>query len=197
MILEALNKMGRLDLAVDRVEQRLPIELFAVVERTNQEVDLRHPAHLRNSENLYRNKGATILGNHDENAEVLRDLLYTLYSKFEAIAEGHRAMHEVIAGIVAREGLRKPGALLAGFKELWKLYQSEVYIRETYSSPVIKLTLNQMRSLLHDYLATDGNPLYSTKRMSDINANIFQRTQRDKTKVCMLLCMYVSLLNQL
>ncbi|MCJ1476807.1 Exocyst complex component 4 [Lambiella insularis] len=164
MILEALNKMGRLDLAVNRMEQRLPIELFAVVERTNQEVDLRHPAHLRENANLGRIKDIDLLGDHGEEAEVLRDLLFTLYSKFEAIAEGHRAVHEVIAGIVGREGLRKPESLLGGFKELWKLYQSE------------------MRSFLHDYLATDGNPLYSTKRMSDINANIFQRTQRDKTK---------------
>ncbi|MCJ1394198.1 Exocyst complex component 4 [Xylographa bjoerkii] len=164
MILEALNKMGRLDLAVDRMEQRLPIELFAVVERTSQEVDLRHPAHLRVSETQNRNKPLINLGNSGEQAEVLRDLLYTLYSKFEAIAEGHRAVHEVIAGVVAREGLRKSDSLLGGFKELWKLYQSE------------------MRSLLHDYLATDGNPLYNTKRVSTVNSNIFHRTQRDKTK---------------
>ena len=135
VILEALNKMGRLDLAVDRMEQRLPIELFAVVERTTQEVDLRHPAHLRVSGTQNGNKPAVNLGNSGEQAEVLRDLLYTLYSKFEAIAEGHRAVHEVIAGIVAREGLRKPDSLLDGFKELWKLYQSEVCTPEhTYIS---------------------------------------------------------------
>ena len=40
--------------------------------------------------------------------EVLNDLLWTLYSKFEAIAEGHRAVHDVIAGVVKREGLRHP-----------------------------------------------------------------------------------------
>ena len=129
MLIEALNKMGRLDLAVDRMEQRLPIELFAVVERTTQEVDLRHPAHLRVNETTNRNTPSVSLGNSGEQAEVLRDLLYTLYSKFEAIAEGHRVVHEVIAGIVAREGLRKPDSLLDGFKELWKLYQSEVRTR--------------------------------------------------------------------
>ena len=136
MILEALNKMGRLDLAVDRMEQRLPIELFAVVERTTQEVDLRHPAHLRYTADRNRSKPMINLGNSGEQAEILRDLLYTLYSKFEAIAEGHRAVHEVIAGIVTREGLRKPDSLLGGFKELWKLYQSEVRIEE-YSSGIL------------------------------------------------------------
>ncbi|MCJ1247248.1 Exocyst complex component 4 [Trapelia coarctata] len=164
MILEALNKMGRLDIAVDRMEQRLPIELFAVVERTNQEVDLRHPPHLRATEKHDRGKTSIDLGRNGDEAGVLNDLLYTLYSKFEAIAEGHRAVHEVVAGIVAREGLRKTESLLGGFKELWKLYQSE------------------MRSLLHDYLAKDGNPLYNTRTTSDTNTNIFQRMHRDKSK---------------
>jgi len=126
MILEALNKMGRLDVAVDRMEQRLPIELFAVVERTNQEVDVRHPPHLRATEKHDRGKPLIDLGRNGDEEGVLNDLLYTLYSKFEAIAEGHRAVHEVVAGIVVREGLRKSGSLLGGFKELWKLYQSEV-----------------------------------------------------------------------
>ena len=129
MIIEALNKMGRLDIAVDRMEQRLPIELFAVVERTNHEVDLRHPAHLRatediNSENLYLNLQGSRGQRH-----VLQDLLWTLYSKFEAVAEGHRAVHDVIGGIIEREGLDQGGTLLGGFKELWKLYQSEVSTR--------------------------------------------------------------------
>lgn len=126
IVLEALNKMGRLDVAVDRIEQRLPIELFAVVERTNHEVDLRHPAHLRSI--MKNDAGNTFLDAQDNNArhDILYDLLWTLYSKFEAIAEGHRATHDVIAGIVEREGLRQTGPLLGGFRELWKLYQSEV-----------------------------------------------------------------------
>ena len=59
--------------------------------------------------------------------DVLCDLLWTLYSKFEAIAEGHRAMHDIISGIAKREGLRQSVSLTGGFKELWKLYQSEVF----------------------------------------------------------------------
>lgn len=131
MILEALNKMGRLDVAVDRVEQRLPIELFAVVERTNHEVDLRHPAHLRSA--VKNDPGNTFLDAKDDNGrrDVIYDFLWTLYSKFEAIAEGHRATHDVIAGIVQREGLTHTNPLLGGFQELWKLYQSEVSLAQT------------------------------------------------------------------
>lgn len=125
-IMEALNRMGRLELAVDRINQRLPIELFSVVEKTNQEVDARHPAHLRATINNDDSRPYLSVGKRDGNDLVLHDLLYTLYSKFEAIAEGHRAVHEVVAGIVEREGLRQTGPLTGGFKELWQLYQSEV-----------------------------------------------------------------------
>ena len=166
IIIEALNKMGRLEMAVDRMEQRLPIELFAVVEKTNQEVDHRHPAHLRANQSGERLGSAIELKKDEGGDTVLDDLLYTLYSKFEAIAEGHRAVHEVIAGIIEREGIRKSGNLMSGFKELWKLFQSEI------------------RSLLHDYLATDGsNTLYTSRDTSGANTNIFHKNPRDKLKV--------------
>ena len=166
IIIEALNKMGRLEMAIDRIEQRLPIELFAVVEKTNQEVDHRNPAHLRTSQNGDRVGYGVNLKKSEGGDTVLNDLLYTLYSKFEAIAEGHRAVHEITAGIIEREGIRKTGNLMSGFKELWKLFQSE------------------MRSLLHDYLATDGsNTLYTSRDPLGANPNIFHRNPRDKSKV--------------
>jgi exocyst complex component 4 len=126
LLVESLNKMGRLDVAVDSIEQRLPVELFRVVDKTNNEVDQRHPSSLRG--NIRKSKGIIDLGlgDNDIRSTVISDLLWTLYSKFEAIAEGHRVLHDVITGIVKREGVRNSGTLTGGFKELWKLYQSEV-----------------------------------------------------------------------
>ncbi|MCJ1306912.1 hypothetical protein MMC25_000556 [Agyrium rufum] len=164
MLIEALNKMGHLDVAVERIEQRLPVELFAVVERTNQEVDLRHPSHLRDSQKIRLDGKMSRFQDTLMNQEVLDDLLWTLYSKFEAIAEGHRATHEIILGIVQREGFRQNKALLGSFRELWKLYQSE------------------MRSILHDYLATDSDTLNRAGANSIANTRIFQKVQRDKNK---------------
>lgn len=126
MVIESLNKLGHLDVAVDRMEQRLPVELFAIVDRTNQEVDLRHAAFTRGPQKTEKGPLQFDFDNNDGRNEVLNDLLWTLYSKFEAIAEGHRAVHEVVAGILRREGMRQPQSLLRGFKEMWKLYQSEV-----------------------------------------------------------------------
>ena len=164
LIIEALNKMGNLDLAVDRIEQRLPIELFAVVDKTNAEVDNRHPATSRGMAKEEQKKMSIPTVSEDVRGGVLSDFLWTLYSKFQAIAEGHRVVHEVVGGIVEREGLRNAKAVTSGFKELWKLYQSE------------------MRSLLHDYLATDGDSSFRTRQNPSDTGNAFRQRQRDKTK---------------
>jgi exocyst complex component 4 len=124
LIIEALNRMGNLDIAVDRIEQRLPVELFAVVDKTSAEVDARHP---NLSRALLSKDSKTGLPTeiNEQRGPVLTEFLLNLYAKFEAIAEGHRIVHDVIVGIVGREaGLRSN--IADGFKELWKLYQSEV-----------------------------------------------------------------------
>lgn len=127
LLVESLNKLNRLDIAVDTIEQRLPVELFKVVEKSNNEVAQRHPSVLR----AYAGRSAksnTGANNDELRTQLLNDLLWTLYARFEAIAESHRVVHDVVAGIVRREGIRDSSSapLTRGFKELWKLYQSEV-----------------------------------------------------------------------
>lgn len=125
LIIEALSKMGCLEVAVDTIEQRLPVELFKVVDKSNNEVVQRHPSILR----AYASKGGkkTELESDEIRTTLLNDLMWTLYARFEAIAEGHRVVHDVISGIIRREGSGSSGvSLTRGFKELWKLYQSEV-----------------------------------------------------------------------
>ena len=163
MILESLNKLGRLEDAVSRIEQRMPMELYKVVEKTNHDVDAKYPGHLRG----HLSKGvrhAISLQANDGRAQVLSDFLWTLYSKFEAIAESHRVLHEVMGGIAVREHVAKPEKYTTGFKELWKLYQLE------------------MRSVLHDYLATDGESTVRSGLNSTATNDIFARPQRDKSK---------------
>ncbi|KAL8812110.1 MAG: hypothetical protein Q9200_001282 [Gallowayella weberi] len=165
MLLEALDRVGCLDIAIDRVEQRLPVELFNIVDRTNQEVDLRHPAPLRDTNDRLEH----VLITHDlhdakRRSEVLEDLLGTLYAKFEAVAEGHRVVHDVVLGIGRRNGYRHLGNLTGSFKELWKLYQSE------------------LRSLLHDYITTDEDTLTKFGRSGSGEGNLLQKSRRDKSK---------------
>lgn len=127
LVIEALNKMNRLDEAVDTIEQRLPVELFKVVDKSNNEVAQRHPSILHAYASRKGAKSKTEIESDDIRTTLLNDLLWTLYARFEAIAESHRVMHDVIAGIIRREGLSSSSATLTrGYKELWKLYQSEV-----------------------------------------------------------------------
>ncbi|KAF2031372.1 hypothetical protein EK21DRAFT_63328 [Setomelanomma holmii] len=166
LIVESLNKMNRLDMAVNTIEQRLPVELFKVVDKSNNEVAQRHPSILRAYASRKGSKTKTAIESDDIRATLLNDLLWTLYARFEAIAESHRAVHDVVAGIVRRERLgdSSSATLTRGFKELWKLYQSE------------------MRSLLHDYLATDGEASYRNGSGQTSAGSVFSRAPRDRTK---------------
>lgn len=163
LLVESLNKSGHLEIAVNSIEQRMPVELFRVVDKTNNEVDQRHPLSLRGSPRNLQGGVDFATEEDDPRQAVIFDLLWTLYAKFEAIAEGHRVLHDVLAGIVKREGSRNSTALTGSFKELWKLYQNEI------------------RSLLHDYLATDGN-IYRTDQSAEADGRVSRRNQRDKHK---------------
>lgn len=139
LLVESLNKLGRLESAVDTLKQRLPVELFSIANETINEVDQRHPSSLRGgSTNV---EGLHIYGSRETRlrADVIYDLLWTLYGKFEAIAEGHRVFHEAIKALIRREGGGNNASLLGSFKELWNLYQNEI------------------RSLLHNYVTTDAD----------------------------------------
>ncbi|KAG6011753.1 exocyst subunit [Claviceps pusilla] len=139
LLVEALNKLGRLQNAVETLKQRLPVELFGVVNETTNEVDQRHPSSLRGA--AAKADGVFVYNSRDTQmrADVIYDLLWTLYGKFEAIAEGQRVFHEFVKSLIRREGAGNNSALLGSFKELWNLYQNEI------------------RSLLHNYVTTDAD----------------------------------------
>ncbi|KAL9049575.1 MAG: hypothetical protein Q9162_007144 [Coniocarpon cinnabarinum] len=164
VIVEALTKLGRLSEAVDSIEERLPVELYKVVERSNNEIQQRYPNALRGDWKVEQ-KANELPSLNQTDLNVLRDLLDTLYAKFEAIAEAHRVFHDVAAGICKRQGNAQASEITRGFKELWKLYQSE------------------MRSLLHDYLSTGGEPGQRSGQSSTNEGNVF-RVQREKNKKC-------------
>lgn len=139
LVVESLNKLGRLEVAVDTIKQRLPVELFGIVTETNSEVDQKHPSSLRGG--ITSTQGNQAFGSRENSirTDVIYDLLWTLYAKFEAIAESHRVFHDVVQYTIEREGTRHSSTILGSFKELWNLYQNEI------------------RSLLHNYVTTDAD----------------------------------------
>ncbi|KAF2219692.1 Sec8 exocyst complex component [Elsinoe ampelina] len=162
LLIESLSRMGRLDIAVDAIEQRLPVELFRVVEKCYIEVEQRHPTNMRIAGGKRPNL-TTIWQDDELRREIVEDMLSSLYARFEAIAEGHRVVHEVIAGISKRHGERDT-SLLRSFNELWKLYQSEI------------------RSLLHDHLSSTGDLSNRSRLDDDINAHMFRPHARDRNR---------------
>ncbi|KAI9660809.1 MAG: hypothetical protein M1829_006461 [Trizodia sp. TS-e1964] len=163
LLVESLHRMGCLEVAVNLIDQRLPVELFRVVDKTCNEVDQRHPGVARGNLKSPVGYNHLSLGENNYRATIIFDLLWTLYSKFEAIAEGHRVLHDVILGIVNRDELQSDSGFTGGFKELWKLYQNEI------------------RTLLHSYLSTEDDPTMRQKLAPAGGGNPF-RSQRDKTK---------------
>ncbi|KAK3378015.1 Sec8 exocyst complex component-specific domain-containing protein [Podospora didyma] len=177
LLVEALNKLGRLEAAVDTLKQRLPVELFSVVSETINDVDQKHPSSLRGGS--FGSGGLHMYGHRETQmrADVIYDLLWTLYGKFEAIAEGHRVFHESIKSLIRREGAGNNSALLGSFKELWNLYQNEI------------------RSLLHNYVTTDADvyQFSSSPRIGGMNGkmdtardHLFKFTEADSKSVEMV-----------
>lgn len=146
LLVEALNKLGRLESAVDTLKQRLPVELFSVVNDTVVDMDQKHPASMRGSSSGTRRHVRSLFDDRETQMKrrVINDLLGNLYAKFEAIAEGHRIFHEAIKAIIRREGAGNNSALLGSFKELWNLYQ------------------NELRSLVHNYVTTEADVYQNT-----------------------------------
>lgn len=176
LLVEALNKLGRLQDAVDTLKQRFPVELFGIVNETINDVDQRHPSSLRGA--TAKPEGLHVYTTRETQmrADVIYDLLWSLYGKFEAIAEGHRIFHESIKALIRREGAGNNSALLGTFKELWNLYQNEI------------------RSLLHNYVTTDAD-LYQFDKLGSgpsINGkdgnreNLFKFAEADNKAVDMV-----------
>ena len=174
LLVESLNKLGRLESAVNTIKQRLPVELFGIVNETNSEVDQKHPSSLRGG--ISGSLGKQSFGTRENSirTDVIYDLLWTLFAKFEAIAESHRVFHDVIKAILKREGTMDTSILLGGFRELWNLYQNEI------------------KSLLHNYVTTDADvyqfnsaPKPGTTKSHSRREHLFQFSNADSKSVQM------------
>jgi len=176
LLIESLHSLGKLDIAIDAIDHRMPVELFKVVERSHSEVEQRHPSTMgavaarHRQQHSALGESGTLMREGGVDAErkaTLEDLLTTLYAKFEAIAEGHRVLHEVVIAIAKRETYapEETAQMCRSFRELWQVLQSEI------------------RSLLHDHLASNDS-LGRGQRTKDAHsgANIFRLVPRDRAR---------------
>ena len=129
-IVLALRSLSQVHRAMDTLSQRLPLEVYQLVDKTINEVEIRHSIDLRNLGRRRREQRNTFdgSGRHEANAEVLADLLWTLYSKLAAVLSGHRIVHDCVLAII-KESKNKDnltGIPEYNYIEVWKPIQSEV-----------------------------------------------------------------------
>lgn len=107
-ILESLSLMGRLGEGLDVVAQRLPNEIYSLVEKTIEEVSERaglnekgHNSSSKAIRSQNSNSDAFIpelFGSQTE-SDVVRDLFHTLYAKLGYVVRGLRAIYEVASRV--------------------------------------------------------------------------------------------------
>ncbi|CAG8550348.1 2665_t:CDS:10 [Diversispora eburnea] len=127
------------------ITQRIPIELYQLVDKTVAEVEERNAdtiAIMKTKKNDSVNGFSLESPENDTYMEILRDLLWTLYSKLDAVMQGHRFVVDIVEMISKRPEYSKITAEPQKirpypFSEIWKPVQSEV------------------RTLLRDYITDD------------------------------------------
>lgn len=140
-ILESLAVLSKLGVSLDSVSQRLPNEVYSVVETTLKEVGERLENSIRSSllplfdggrpssvyvssrinatDSMGVARGALALRLtaleqmvKESNKEILRDLFWTLYSKLDAVVQGLRVVSEVAIRIAS---VSNPSSRSVGF----------------------------------------------------------------------------------
>ncbi|KAL1410158.1 exocyst subunit [Vanrija albida] len=152
-LLEALAALGKLGTALDALVSRVPTEIHALIDATNDEVEERaeqraeelsalRPQSLLLGEKqdlegmpLFDNDTLRVSVSVDEggppkHAVILRDLFWTLYSKLSATMEAHRAVYEAARWIASRRDFRDTSKadlnLNVPVLEIWRPVQHEV-----------------------------------------------------------------------
>jgi exocyst complex component 4 len=124
-IVLALQSLSQIHRAMDTLTQRLPLEVYQLVDKTIAQVETRHSVDLRMGDRTQTFDGFRL---HGVDSEVIADLLWTLYSKLTAVLNGHRIVHDCVLAIVkeskTNDNLRDTPEF--NYIEVWKPIQSEV-----------------------------------------------------------------------
>ncbi|KAI9491703.1 Sec8 exocyst complex component-specific domain-containing protein [Zychaea mexicana] len=166
IIMESLAILGDIPPAMETVKERLPLEIHRLVDKTINDVEERRTA-ANNKEKPDRKPGDASdiycldRANNEARNEILKDLLWTLYSKLEAVLRGFRFTETCARRIKKRliaarefDGTQDTFRIYH-FHEIWRPVQAEI------------------RTLLQDYLSIQDRTLQ--KKTIDINMFTFSR----------------------
>ncbi|ORX58842.1 hypothetical protein DM01DRAFT_1333460 [Hesseltinella vesiculosa] len=177
IILEALAALGQVPEALETLQERLPLEMHSLFEKTIKQVETRHVLQSGHS-NADQNKNDEDVdiycldkANSDERNEILKDLLWTLFSKVEAVLRAYRFIET--CSHRTRSRLTKANDEDEAFKiyhfhEIWRPVQTEI------------------RALLQDYLTSQERRTQQTSMAmsNDLrkSTQLFRLTDADENK---------------
>ncbi|ORX92580.1 hypothetical protein K493DRAFT_316507 [Basidiobolus meristosporus CBS 931.73] len=162
-LLETLYVLGKLPSALESIQQRVPIELYQLVDRIVEEVDSRakREMSLFNPEKRYTLLASGGLqaiqqAENEMSNEILRDFTTTLYSKLETMLEHHKFVLDVSTKIQKRNKATEGEPNPYTFKEVWMSVQSEVksmlydYLIDTQKGTSIHKSIPSVRDMLRN-----------------------------------------------
>ncbi|GBB95205.1 hypothetical protein RclHR1_00250003 [Rhizophagus clarus] len=177
ILMESLATLGKLPQALETITQRIPIELYQLVDKTIAEVEERNAdiCSQKSKKDDIIDIFALDSPEDDPQMEILRDLLWTTYSKLDAVLQGHRFILDIVERISKVRNYfflifsKSQKIRVYPFVEIWKPVQSEV------------------RTLLRDYItederesASENNPeasfqdMIKDKRARDSSKQLFR-----------------------
>ncbi|KAI8878211.1 hypothetical protein K501DRAFT_196399 [Backusella circina FSU 941] len=167
IIMESLCVLNEIPTALETIKERLAVEIHQLVDKTIGEVEERnHDRSMMTSLPREKNKDENDIycldkANSETKNEILKDFLWTLYSKLEAVLRGHRFVEtcarRVKKVVVLRASLSKLNVY--HFHEIWRPVQQEI------------------RSILQDYLTNQDQAIVSVNESSHVSQF---RSKRDK-----------------
>lgn len=175
LLIETLGNLNRLPNAFDIISQSVSSELHKIVDKTITEVSQRFPKSLNIT--LSKSPYAVFevgLAAGDNRLAALKDLTWTLYSKFIAVLQAHRVIYEVGQIIYSRHGehgeQEKSGLPPYDFAGAYAVMETEV--KSLLNSYITNSSINFGESL---------NP-QASKRHLNKGAGVLEKRPRDRKK---------------
>ncbi|KAI8146190.1 hypothetical protein BJV82DRAFT_600834 [Fennellomyces sp. T-0311] len=175
IIMESLAILGDIPPAMETVRERLPLEIHRLVDKTISEVEERHSGSGNSKRQSDRQSASNSdiycldRANNEVKNEILKDLLWTLYSKLEAVLRGFRFTETCARRIKKRliaarefDGTQDTFRIYH-FHEIWRPVQAEIrtLLQDYLSSQERSLQKKAMDSSFFSFARDKSRPLFS------------------------------------
>ena len=188
-LVRALHALGKLPFAAENITQRLATEVGSSVDRTAAEVRARHPYIVVGQDTTLFDSDGDI---DEQIAEPLRDFLWTLFSKWDAMLAAFMSLESSIAGLMAA-GQGSNGRVKTastqyvgiGRAAVWSAFEAELrrvvadYLAQSDASSASKLAGGRRRK--DELFLRKDNHRQSHRTLFDLKVSLTGGESRDDT----------------